>query len=944
MTDSSPRNSARPPADPAPELVEAIPFEQVASTAAGKSGAKAQGQALRLLSGLMPLLASPASAPALSQMTVTLRLRRVHSYLVKKIVWTAPRADTQTSSTFDGPAALDFLQNVLATADKLGWPADRLDITVDNGAIDWRRSPDVPGAATWGAQAAQPTDMTLFDPSQWPGFDVGSGDFSNRLFSVEARPVLVDRSNSEHPVILSAGTRMVLPGFSTDPVALADLVTDGRGDVLSAWAKEPEQLASAARSLNVSADLPYLRPSVEIAFILVPPPLSGEAVALPDAAAADRSGAPARPRVKAWQEHRMAELHTAATRLGQSACLAFLSALTDNHGQPGPWALAGANPLLSSGSNDDLEHCRQRLAASPVSEIGFGPIPNSAPEFLDQLRTSDMPEALRNDILSGLMHSMLDGVLGAPNSEEGRMAWAHKNWYMLPDVREWLVEGLPADADGLITAERSAFVTCLEYQEKQPGGLSGYIRTLDTDERLAFRDLLFWNGASLSPAVRAALRGAPEPSSDPSEDVAPIEVARPIVPFASVAAPVLPPPAPLTDSEQEHWLALCAAFGVDLADVSSAESANPFLRWLERLSPPEDVASFTRKWLVQNEKFNDINRDLLSTRGADEAEMTTELAKRLTRVQEASRAVMDKSRAAGGWWERLRGTAVNKDVTPEEWADAFMDFQTHLVKVFKSIEEQITRDRSWLTVTDDLGASATDVDNRWVSWLSQTARGLDAERSQPGAEQLSAEKKIAWNSRALTLESASTAHEHIRSSSAITRILLEKVRQSVDVKERLQQRATMFYWSTLNLFAGLQSVQRTTNSVMEQSELNSLMARSFEAMVTRTSIEEEEQRERLRASFRTMAKSETSMAAFYTSLSSFQKDTLSLMGDLVSARDSATTEAAEVQQEHFAVAPASIALAIAEPDEPQELLVGSSPKHPAAADKRRGASRPLTRP
>jgi hypothetical protein len=598
---------------------------------------------------------------------------------------------------------------------------------------------------------------------------------------------------------------------------------------------------------------------------------------------------------------------------------------------------------VSEAANRDLEPSRARLALLPVQEMGFGSIPDRSDTFLEQLRAAGashaMPQLLQSDMIASIDATMLKATLGLPDKDQGgaadRRPWDKRLWLMLPDIREWLAEGLPEQAEEFRVHERTAFVAGLTYQEQQPEGVAGYIRSMDQEERLAFRDLLFWNGIALSPSVRAALRGAPEPSQSPADPDSDDPTTEPVVPFAAVPAVSLPAPAPLTQDETDHWNALCAAFGVDSAPRPPLESANPFLRWLERLSPPSDVASFTRKWLIQNEEFNDINRDLLSARGADEANLTTELAKRLARVQEASRAVMEKSRSAGGWWERLRGSAANKDVTPEEWADSFMDFQNHLVKVFQSIENQINRDRSWLAVADDLGRSATDVDNRWTSWLTHTAQSLNEERVN--AVDPSAESKIAWNSRALALESASSAHEHIRSSSTITRILLEKVRQSVDVKERLQQRATMFYWSSLNLFAGLQSVQRTTNSVMEQNELNSLMARSFEAMLTRTSAEEEAQRERLRESFRAMAKSEQSMAAFYDGLSAFQKDTLSLMGDLVVARDSVPVDAVATQTERAQGASAARVLAVPEPD------IGSLSVRPSArpsAAAHRTANRP----
>ena len=220
-----------------------------------------------------------------------------------------------------------------------------------------------------------------------------------------------------------------------------------------------------------------------------------------------------------------------------------------------------------------------------------------------------------------------------------------------------------------------------------------------------------------------------------------------------------------------------------------------------------------------------------------------------------------------------------------------MDFQKHMIVMYSKINEQVERDRLWLKYADNLIDLSSAVDKDWSSWLSQSAQKLEEERnSKPNA---SAEEKMIWNEKINVLASSNVAHDHIRTANAVTSVLLEKVRQSIQIKERLQQRSMMFYWSSLSMFAGLQSLQRNADGLMEQSEFVEEMKKSFNNMTSRSLIEEQTEKEKIREAFKKMATSKESVESFYKKMAEYQQETVTILRDLNNVRIETQQEAVE---------------------------------------------------
>lgn len=342
------------------------------------------------------------------------------------------------------------------------------------------------------------------------------------------------------------------------------------------------------------------------------------------------------------------------------------------------------------------------------------------------------------------------------------------------------------------------------------------------------------------------------------------------------------------------WSDLFHAFNLDPKQVKELSgdisTVHPFSRWMERLSPPLNVEEKTNIWLLDNQTFNAVNRLILREKENDNLTLNTQLAEKLKNVLDVSTKILQENRQNNGWFGRLSKN-FKEGVSSDTWADAFMDFQKHMIVMYSKINEQVERDRLWLKYADNLIDQSSAVDTDWSSWLSQSAQKLEEERnSKPNA---SGEEKMIWNEKINVLASSNVAHDHIRTANAVTSVLLEKVRQSIQIKERLQQRSMMFYWSSLSMFAGLQSLQRNADGLMEQSEFVEEMKKSFNNMTSRSLIEEQAEKEKIREAFKNMATSKESVENFYKKMAEYQQETVTILRDLNNVRIETQQEAVE---------------------------------------------------
>lgn len=443
---------------------------------------------------------------------------------------------------------------------------------------------------------------------------------------------------------------------------------------------------------------------------------------------------------------------------------------------------------------------------------------------------------------------------------------------LVPETRNWFAS-LP-----WAVADSSALQSFVEMEN---AFVKNHVRSLNVEQvayelepsaRNTLTEVLLWNGIEMSQAVKNALFPAPVAEQAPVDSVVSVD------PFASYTS--------ATD-----WSDLAKAFDVEFSSQTS-EEIHPFAKWMQRLSPPQDIAGKTYAWLIDNDNFNLLNRSILRQKDSDEASMNAQLAEKLKNVMEVSTKIMQENAQNNGWFGRLRNN-FRDGVSTDTWADAFMDFQNHMLAMFAKINQQIERDRLWLTRADELVAKSSEVDAGWGQWLGKTAEQLERERTEQTTP--SSEVKMQWNNRVEVLQSATVAHDHIQTANAVTAVLLEKVRQSTSIKEKLQQRSMMFYWSSLNMFAGLQSLQRNTNGIFEQAEMVEAMSQSFASMASRTIKEEMEQKQQIREAFKKMSTSQESMERFYKTVSDFQRDAVAIFGDLNTARE-------EMQEETVSVA------------------------------------------
>lgn len=463
----------------------------------------------------------------------------------------------------------------------------------------------------------------------------------------------------------------------------------------------------------------------------------------------------------------------------------------------------------------------------------------------------------------------------APTLMYHKKSWAQKRWVIAQDFRDQ-VASRPFLSDdhieNFISGEQRSFI-----EEAAKYDIVDYASGLTDAQKMRFLDILHWNDCNVPANVLNIL------TNNQVEEVV-IEEKTPIKTIAQ------------NKHSRVDWGPLLNSFGIDPTSTeveSQVFDNHPFANWMMRLSPPKEVVEATLSWIEENEVFNDINRSILHKKDSDESALNIELMEKLNKVITTSNQIIEDSRQSGGWWGRVRkNMSQQQGPTSEQWADVYLEFQEHMTKMLDEINTQVERDKTWLRYADGIKTSSQKVDSQWQKWLTETAERLSQEREQL-QDTVTSERKIQWNNEANTLESAQSAYQHIKTANGIGHVLLEKVRQSVGVKERLQQRSTMFYWSSLNMFAGLQSLQRNTNGVGEQSELVEEMGKALQGGFARSLAQEAEQKEKIREAFKNMAQSEEGMKKFYETMAAFQRDTVAIISDMSASRGQLQEDAAE---------------------------------------------------
>ena len=565
------------------------------------------------------------------------------------------------------------------------------------------------------------------------------------------------------------------------------------------------------------------------------------------------------------------------------------AAIDQSYVKAGEWfALLNLSERAGLIDSDEGE-IKERLN-SYVSDLEWDymsfPRPKNQNEFVEivtalKKTNPDKFEVVASTVLNSVFNS-LDSTSGSLDFQR------YQGLLMLPEIREWFA-ALPWNKTSkknleLFIDKERAFV-----QNIVASDLKQLSKKIPKEQFADVIEILLWNDVDLPGSLRSELFPQPNdviPTQKTQESKTIKKVFTSPTDWSDLISSFDTDYKPTTSSTVSYSV---APNGVTTRNVEGS-SSHPFARWMERLSPSDLVEEKTHVWLLDNDVFNSLNRVILQEKDGDEASLNAQLAEKLKNVMEISTQILQENQQNNGWLGRLRGN-FKQGASAETWADVFTDFQNHMIMMYGRISKQVERDRLWLKYADNLMEQSNEVDGVWSAWLVGEAQTLEKERENN--LDASSEEKMRWNKKVDTLRSASAAHDHIKTANAVTGILLEKVRQSVQVKERLQQRSMMFYWQNLSMFASLQSLQRNANDLFAQSEMVEEMKKSLENMTSRTVAEEASEKEKIREAFKKMATSKESIEGFYRQIAEFQKDAVSIMTESQNIRVEMQTQTVE---------------------------------------------------
>lgn len=560
------------------------------------------------------------------------------------------------------------------------------------------------------------------------------------------------------------------------------------------------------------------------------------------------------------------------------------AAIDQSYVKAGEWfALQHLTKSVGLDHDSELSHKLDGYVSDLEWDYMNFPRPSNEEGFVDivQALKKTNPEKFKV-VTSSIFNSIFEGLRSTNRSLDFQK---YESLLLLPQIREWFAQ-LPwndnqKNLEDFIDKERD-FV-----QKVVASDLKQLSKKVPKNQFNDVVEILLWNDVDLPASLREEL--FPQPNDVIEAQQAPAEKIL-----------------KKTYTTTTDWSELTAAFDSDFKPVTQtvveynvgpdntlkkiSDNSVPFANWMERLDPPQQVEEKTHVWLLDNEAFNALNRVILREKDGDEAALNAQLAEKLKNVMEVSTKILQENQQNNGWLGRLRNN-FRDGASSDTWADTFADFRNHMLMMYARINKQMERDRLWLKYADNLMSQANELDGVWSSWLVNDAEELEALRENtPDA---TGEQKMQWNERVELLKSAALAHDHIKGANAVTGILLEKVRQSVQVKERLQNRSMMFYWQNLSLFAGLQSLQRNANGLFEQAEMVDAMKQSLDSMTNRSLADEQKEKERIRQAFKEMASSKENVEHFYKQIAAYQNDTVTIMAEFKGIRVETQKEAVE---------------------------------------------------
>ena len=787
---------------------------------------------------------------AVVKLDVALNLPRVYTGISRSFQWNATR--NKESEGFSPEAREEWAAAFLKMFDNL--ENSSLDLKALNFIAHTNR---VPGGVLFNWSFAS----KLSNFALWKSAEKGANVFdapdvkpttTSRDFSLVVRPVVVNPENPEQ--VWASGEPLQLPEN------FASLNTKQKNQVWNELLENNREKLMEQFGFD-QVPTAFHHPQLRLRWNMVAP---------------DQS-------TQAYQDRTVGADWTRSTA-GNAWLNKISAAIDQSYVKAGEWfALQHLTQSVGLGQDSEIANQLKDYVSDLEWDYMNFPRPQNEQQFLDIVSALKKTNSAKFDVVtSSVFESVFNGLDSTNSSLDFQR---YESLLLLPQIREWFAQ-LPwndnqKNLEAFIEKERQ-FV-----QKVVAPDLKNLSKKVPKGQFNDVIEILLWNDVDLPASLREEL--FPQPNEVLEAQQAP-------------ADKILKK----TYTSSTDWSDLTAAFETDFKPVVKTTleytvnpdnslkkiSGNsvPFANWMERLSPPTQVEEKTHLWLLDNEAFNALNRIILREKDGDEAALNAQLAEKLKNVMEVSTKILQENQKNNGWIGRLRNN-FREGVTSDNWADAFADFRNHMLMMYGRINKQMERDRLWLKYADNLMSQAGELDGIWSSWLMNGAEELETLReNNPDA---TSEQKMQWNERVEVLKSAALAHDHIKGANAVTGILLEKVRQSVQVKERLQNRSMMFYWQNLSLFAGLQSLQRNANGLFEQAEMVDAMKQSLDSMTTRSVAEEQKEKERIRQAFKDMAASQENVEQFYKQIAAYQSDTVGILAEFKGIRVETQKEAIE---------------------------------------------------
>lgn len=338
----------------------------------------------------------------------------------------------------------------------------------------------------------------------------------------------------------------------------------------------------------------------------------------------------------------------------------------------------------------------------------------------------------------------------------------------------------------------------------------------------------------------------------------------------------------MSENQYRKWAPMLKTFGI--RDYEIDIDSNALLSWLDMLSPnfedPNEKPSYIKgwervykdseKWAVEKDIFDNINQQVRIKQAKELASILTSLDAKLNRVLTSSAAAVAENARSESFFSAFNSkkkAEENQEAVADDWAEAFLDFQEHVITMFDQIDAQIKKDQTWLEFAENVRREHATPMESWKGWrleqveeTTEIYRKMEAHARDPLSNpDISPLEKIVSAVSFPRIDIANEAVLDLTEQGGFLSTSMDEIRESVSLKESLRNKAFGFYYQSLGLFASLQGMKRITATMaMDKAlvdTLNDATTSVVRSHVQRSAMNKEELRE-------TMKKLMTSEDAF----------------------------------------------------------------------------------